>query len=656
MNNLIKLLVTLGLIGLFVAGCANKDDADAFIPVQDLVVADDFNWQISRPVQISLNVLTNTGEPVTGIVFELFNGDPDEQSDAIAKGSTAADGKFETNLNIPNNVTKLWAVGYMSSIELPIVNNRVSYTFGGALTQVKGSDGYIAPLSKAWAYLPGMTFNSSGVPSPMTTVPLGADFLQRIDATLPERKSVPQFHPDYLTPGNQTNIKIDELADVWITFVHEGAGNRNSLGFHSYPSNAEPQTTAQVGTKTILLPNASLANSGGGLQPGNTIFIGRFDPGTSIGWFLVGNGYLGGSGVSTTNPVYYSNTQLNPEANSNIKQHSILVNDAITDRLLVGFEDLNRTTGSDDDFNDLVFFITSNPVEAVDLTGIPPMDIPDDEDGDGISDLFDDYPEDPDLAFNNYTFGENAWGTLSYEDLWPAVGDYDFNDMVIDYNYNQITKAGNLVKKVEMKFKLRAIGARKANGFAVELPFVSSNINSLTPSHPALFEHETDGSKAVLRFFNSTFDLMPQQPSFINTEPDQSYFQPQEFSVSFKLTNTINIVNVALAPPYNPFIFVDGNRSHEIHLPGYTPTNRMNTSLFGTLDDASLPNHWYKTSTNLPWAVNIPASWDYPVERAQLTRAHKKFKQWAQSNGNSYNDWYMDKPDYRDEAYIYQTP
>jgi hypothetical protein len=28
------------------------------------------------------------------------------------------------------------------------------------------------------------------------------------------------------------------------------------------------------------------------------------------------------------------------------------------------------------------------------------------------------------------------YGTLAYEDLWPSKGDYDFNDLVVDYDFN----------------------------------------------------------------------------------------------------------------------------------------------------------------------------------------------------------------------------
>lgn len=652
------LVITILILGM--AACSRDKDKEAeFIPVNDLIVSEDFNWDTAREVDLELEVLTNANEPISDIVFEIFDADPATDGVPVAKGSTDDSGKYVTTINLPTRITKLWAQGFMSTVELPITNNSASYTFGGMISQLKGTEDFEKPSAKNYSYLPGMSFNNNGVPSPMTNDVLSADFLQRINATLPESRSVPEYHPSYLSTNNQTNIKIDELAEVWITFVHEGAGYQNALGFHTFPSNQPPATPAQVGTKTLIFPNASLYGSDGGLRAGNKVYMGIFQPGTTIGWFLVADGFQYRANVNSNAQHYYSIPALNPEVNPANKQHSILVHDAVTDRLLIGFEDLKRDYGSDDDFNDVVFYVSVNPIEAVDLGDVPPMDTPADRDNDGVSDLFDDYPDDPAIAFDNHTFGEDSWGTLAFEDLWPDKGDYDFNDLVIDYNFNQITAPGNLIKKVEMQFKLRAIGARMRNGFAVQMPFSASNVASVTSSHPALFELETDGLLAVLRIFNNAFDLIPEQSNaFINTEVGSPWIEPVNISLTFNLNTPVAMSSLSLQPPYNPFIYVNNTRSHEIHLPGYPPTSRMNSALFGTGDDDSQPsqNRYYKTSNNLPWAVNIASSWDYPVERTQVTRGYLKFKDWAQSSGQSYPDWYIDNPGFRDELYIYQTP
>ena len=55
-----------------------------------------------------------------------------------------------------------------------------------------------------------------------------------------------------------------------------------------------------------------------------------------------------------------------------------------------------------------------------------------DTDNDGIIDFYDEYPDDPDKAYDTYTPSIYGWGTYAFEDLWPNQGDYDFNDLVIN--------------------------------------------------------------------------------------------------------------------------------------------------------------------------------------------------------------------------------
>jgi uncharacterized repeat protein (TIGR01451 family) len=65
-------------------------------------------------------------------------------------------------------------------------------------------------------------------------------------------------------------------------------------------------------------------------------------------------------------------------------------------------------------------------------------------------------------------------GTLAFEDLWPGKGDYDFNDLVIDYQFEIITNSSNFVEQVVGTFVLKAFGASFENGFGFQL---SGNID-----------------------------------------------------------------------------------------------------------------------------------------------------------------------------------
>src|SRR5690606_10531952 len=97
-----------------------------------------------------------------------------------------------------------------------------------------------------------------------------------------------------------------------------------------------------------------------------------------------------------------------------------------------------------------------------------------DKDGDGVADLEDAYPNDPFKSFNNF-FPAKGFATLMFEDLWPGIGDYDFNDLVVDYRINRITDSKNEVVEAVIELNTRAIGAGFKNGFGIEFTGISPN-------------------------------------------------------------------------------------------------------------------------------------------------------------------------------------
>ena len=74
---------------------------------------------------------------------------------------------------------------------------------------------------------------------------------------LPEGYPVPQYNPHYITSGYDTNIELEKDATVWVTFVKEGAGYKNVLGFYTYDINNPMRTKPTDKEITIIFPNAS---------------------------------------------------------------------------------------------------------------------------------------------------------------------------------------------------------------------------------------------------------------------------------------------------------------------------------------------------------------------------------------------------------------
>ena len=99
----------------------------------------------------------------------------------------------------------------------------------------------------------------------------------------------------------------------------------------------------------------------------------------------------------------------------------------------------------------------------------------------------------------------------------------------------------------------------------------------------------------------------------------------------------------------------DRQREIEVHLPDHVPTALANPLLLGTGHDNSIPSdgRYYKTSNNLPWAINIIEKLEYPIEKTEIPEAHLKFSEWAESGGAVFNDWYKATEGYRNDEKIY---
>jgi LruC domain-containing protein len=269
-----------------------------------------------------------------------------------------------------------------------------------------------------------------------------------------------------------------------------------------------------------------------------------------------------------------------------------------------------------------------------------------DSDDDGVPDNLDAYPLDSQRAFINSTPSSGMY-TLAYEDLWPIKGDYDLNDLVLHYAFDVITNASNQVKQITMNAELVSRGASRANGFAISFAgTTNANVetNSLTIANQGQLISPESGHNSALVYVlvNNLNNTLPPSGSFsfYNTEiGDQRAAVPMTFSVSF--TNAIHPASLGPAP-FNPFIFATFERGIEIHLPDKPPTALANTGMLGQSDDSSSPasGRYYRTSTNLPWAMNISKKWLHPLERIDVLQAYPTMENWAESGGLNSIKWY----------------
>jgi LruC domain-containing protein len=646
-----------------------------------ITVSSDFNYQTIAASTLDITLLTNDNKPLAGVMVNILDKNLEDGGAIMYTSISDANGKVAGDLKLPTYLQSIVVdpayIGLMHNARVKINSNSISCTLGGS----EGYKGDVIPsarvatpysamstngrtASEAYSYMG--TYSASGKPNyllPVNDV-ISAKTLNYINASLPETRPVTTYHPEFLKDNISTNLEIVEKSDVWITFVYEGAGYQNALSYFTFPTGKPPTSVSQIDSLQIILPNASLSGSGGSLTSGNKVKIGTFAPGTSIGFCLIANGWsdqtkLVGNGLNR----FYSIDALNPEP-AGLKRHTVLLNDEEDNLVVAGFEDQNRDGGSDNDFNDLLFYASSNPVTGIAKENIITIEKPGDADKDGVADVYDKFPNDPLRAYITTYPSTGGYASIAFEDTWPNTGDYDMNDLVIDYQYNTIQNAQNKTVEMYANYICRASGASLKNGFGVQFPFEPSLVSSVTGSRVkdnTVVTLNSNGceagqSKAVIIAFDDIYTLMPGSGNyFINTQPGVPYIKPDTVKMKVSFTTPLTAAQLGTAP-FNQFIILGKTRGKEAHLAGEIPTDKANTSLFNTAMDNTIPSQarYYKTKSNLPFAISIPKQFDYPFEGKMITNAYLKFTTWAQSGGSANADWYMDSTGYRSKGFIYK--
>lgn len=276
-----------------------------------------------------------------------------------------------------------------------------------------------------------------------------------------------------------------------------------------------------------------------------------------------------------------------------------------------------------------------------------------DTDKDGVIDECDDYPNDPTKAFNNYSCNfENGGSTLTFEDNWPAQGDYDMNDVVLTYKHMAVTNAKNIIVRVEGEYNLLASGGTNRNGVGVMFNLPKGNAKNFLSSNNVLPEDGQDSLVVIL--FKDTRSAQEHW----NTIPGEATSKSVKTIFSFDVVNGPNLKTIGIGG-YNPFIWNNSSasgRGHETHLRGKNPTKLANLALFNTIDDASAAGKYYSTAKNHPWALELPiADFKYPTELSNIKNAYLKYADWATSGGAKSLDWYKNtNSGYRDNSKIYK--
>lgn len=252
-----KKIIALLFLVVFTSACLEnpiKEEID-----QEKEALQNFDYSTISQVDLSISISDNQGTGIQGVLIKLWDTQDDEKNNVIFKGFTNRSGQIQASINLPSALDKVMIetnyIGVPNDVMIPIQAGVIDFSSrGGEVTSV-----VVQASEKAGSIYTGKSvannvsnltynylgaYNSSGVPDNLEAErdAISASLLEYINASLPENQPVPQYHPSYLANGKKTTLDIIELADVWITFVHEGAGFRNAIGFYTYETNSPQQS------------------------------------------------------------------------------------------------------------------------------------------------------------------------------------------------------------------------------------------------------------------------------------------------------------------------------------------------------------------------------------------------------------------------------
>lgn len=561
-----------------------------------------------------------------------------EGVEALFKIYTDDNGRYEGKMNIPTSIKTVYvytaAWGLPRCVQLEVKDGAVNldlshrtprsnrgittrtYTFTGNAPYTINTNQNLYSLCQ-WGPMGDIRYNryseTINLEYVQTVEQVGSEkmkkFVTRMQSYFNPKGELNVDNSRLVRESKTTNITIKENSTTLdVVFVNRDASYNNTFGYYYYKTSDGFNENAK---KYIIFPNVALAPSNMAeygfsiLKCGDKVSLvyyneqgeasKEFPAGYTVGWFMYADGYnYNESAMSIPNEdeINTSKSLLTSNADT---QSFVTVKDVTTGKVIIGVED-----GANKSYCDLLFYVDATPQTSIEDPNRPTTD-PDDSKED---------PEKPDA-------NENKLGTLAFEDIWPTGGDYDMNDVVIEYERKVSFNTSNMVTKIEDTFKPVHNGATYTNAFAYQIDKNQfGTVNNLP--NGTVVEKETS---SIIVFTNN------------KTEIGKAYTIAREFDGKSLRKESIN--------EYNPYIIVnyaEGEKDRkEVHLPKQKATDWVDKSLIGDKDDA----YYLKRDGSYPFAIDIPI-WGFKVvtESKHIDDEYPKFKSWAKSFGKSDTDWY----------------
>ncbi len=208
-------------------------------------------------------------------------------------------------------------------------------------------------------------------------LPYNPELLNVVNESFPPTVDINQANSSLLQALENFHLSFNgSLSYIDIFPLTESANYKNSLAYFWYDADSEPNAPTDI-YEHIIYPNFSLDGSNN-LTLLHKVTLQNLPTNaneTNLGFSLIQNGFSYADGVRRNmnqNGIFFSISGLNPEVSDEFKMHHFFIFDPVSELIIVGFEDQHRENqSSDHDFNDTVFAIKVEPINAVDLSNIP---------------------------------------------------------------------------------------------------------------------------------------------------------------------------------------------------------------------------------------------------------------------------------------------
>lgn len=233
-------------------------------------------------------------------------------------------------------------------------------------------------------------------------------------------------------------------------------------------------------------------------------------------------------------------------------------------------------------------------------------------------------------------------GIYAFEDLWPAKGDYDMNDVMTKSTYTKLVDSKNNIYEESYTFKTYGNYATLTNGLAVRLDGVST-----TDKLEFYVKAVGDEDFSALETTYDATDRVVVLTNDVNTNKGAEY--------KVKVIHAENSPVEKETIDAEPFIFRAENSGDavawwEVHLTGYKPTSKMNFGYFNTGDDCSQPDKdiFYVRKGNYPFSFFLAGATDEDLkpmldpnnESIPIDKLYSGYSGWVTGNGTTNTDWY----------------